>query len=55
MEAPILERIRTGLLEKRVALTKWLRMTPSHKKGVLLGPSTEQRVHAHLDASYDNL
>ncbi|MEE9217357.1 MAG: PP2C family protein-serine/threonine phosphatase [Anaerolineales bacterium] len=50
MEAPILERIRTGLLEKRVGLSEWLRMTPSHKKGVLLGPSTEQGVHAHLGA-----
>jgi sigma-B regulation protein RsbU (phosphoserine phosphatase) len=48
MEAPILERMRTGLLEKRVGLTEWLRTTPSHKKGVLLGPSTEQAVHTHL-------
>lgn len=50
MEAPILKRIRTGLLEKQAGLTEWLRMTPSHKKGVLLGPSTEQGVHAHLSA-----
>lgn len=50
MEAPILERISTGLLEKRVGLTEWLRTTPSHKKGVLLGPSTDQAVHTHLSA-----
>jgi sigma-B regulation protein RsbU (phosphoserine phosphatase) len=50
MEAPILERFRTGLLEKRAGLTEWLRMTPSYKKGVLLGPATEQGVHAHLGA-----
>jgi sigma-B regulation protein RsbU (phosphoserine phosphatase) len=37
-------------MEKRVGLTEWLSMTPSHKKGVLLGPSTEQGVHAHLGA-----
>ena len=48
MEAPVLERIRTGLAEKRVGLTDWLRITPSHKKRVLLGPSTEQVVYAHL-------
>jgi len=48
METPILERVRTGLLEKRVGLTEWLRKTPPLKKGVLLGPSTEQAVHTHL-------
>ncbi|MFC2053567.1 SpoIIE family protein phosphatase [Chloroflexota bacterium] len=48
MEAPILERMRTGILEKQDGLTEWLRTTPRHKKGVLLGPSTEQAVHTHL-------
>lgn len=48
MEAPVLERIRTGLAEKRVGLAEWLHMTPTDNKGVLLGPSTEQEVHAHL-------
>jgi len=48
MDAPIIARIRTGLSEKRVGLTEWLRMTPAQKKGVFLGPSTEQEVHAHL-------
>jgi sigma-B regulation protein RsbU (phosphoserine phosphatase) len=40
-------------LEKRVALTEWLRATPSDKKQVLLGPSTEQAVHTHLRAVDD--
>jgi sigma-B regulation protein RsbU (phosphoserine phosphatase) len=53
MEAPISERIRTSLLEKRVRLTEWLRTTPSHRKGILLGPSTEHAVHAHLGAIDD--
>jgi sigma-B regulation protein RsbU (phosphoserine phosphatase) len=48
METPLLERIRTDLIEKRDGLTEWLRITPSDEKGILLGPSTEQGVHAHL-------
>ncbi len=48
MENPKLERIRTGLLEKRASLSDWLRQTPAHKRGVWLGPSTEQAVNAHL-------
>ena len=49
MEAPILERIRKGLLQKRGRLTEWLNATPSDKKAVLLGPSPEQSVHARLN------
>jgi sigma-B regulation protein RsbU (phosphoserine phosphatase) len=49
MAAPILERIRTGLLEKRAGLAEWLLTTPSRRKAILLGPSAEQAVHAHLN------
>jgi sigma-B regulation protein RsbU (phosphoserine phosphatase) len=49
MEAPLLERMREGLLQKQDNLTEWLHATPLGKKKVLLGPSTEQSVHARLD------
>jgi sigma-B regulation protein RsbU (phosphoserine phosphatase) len=49
MEGLILERVRKGLLQKRDSLTAWLHATPSGKKEVLLGPSTEQSVQARLD------
>ena len=54
MEAPILARIRTGLSEKRAGLTEWLSVTPSDKKEVVLGPATEQGVHAHLGVIDDS-
>ncbi len=53
MEALILERMRKGLLQKRDRLTEWLHATPLGKKEVLLGPSTEQSVHARLDVIDD--
>jgi sigma-B regulation protein RsbU (phosphoserine phosphatase) len=49
MEAPLLERMREDLLQKQDNLTEWLHATPLGKKKVLLGPSTEQSVHARLD------
>lgn len=49
MEGLILERMRQGLLQKRDSLTAWLHATPSGKKQVLLGPSTERSVHVRLD------
>ena len=49
MEALILERMSKGLWQKRDRLTEWLHATPLGKKKVLLGPSTEQSVHARLD------
>jgi sigma-B regulation protein RsbU (phosphoserine phosphatase) len=49
MEAPLLERMREGLLQKQDNLTEWLHATPLGKKKVLLGPSTEQSVHARLN------
>jgi serine phosphatase RsbU (regulator of sigma subunit) len=53
MEALILERVRKGLLQKQDSLTEWLNATPLSKKKVLLGPSTEQSVHARLDVIDD--
>ncbi len=55
MEALILERMRKGLLQKRHSLTEWLHATPLGKKKVLLGPSTEQSVHARLDVIDDTI
>ena len=49
MEAILLERMSKGLLKKRDNLTEWLHATPLGKKKVLLGPSSEQSVHACLD------
>jgi sigma-B regulation protein RsbU (phosphoserine phosphatase) len=48
MEALLLERMHKGLLQKQDNLTKWLNATPLDKKKVLLGPLTEQSVHACL-------
>ena len=53
MEAPLLERMRNGLLQKQDNLTEWIHATPLDKKKVLLGPSTEQSVHARLDVIDD--
>ena len=53
MEAPVLESIRKNLLERRDRINEWLRVTPLSRKAVFLGPSTEQAVHARLDAIDD--
>ena len=53
MEALLLERMREGLLQKQDNLTEWLHATALGKKKVLLGPSTEQSVHACLDVIDD--
>jgi hypothetical protein len=52
MEALLLERMRDGLVQKQDNLTKWLHATPLGKKKVLLGPSSEQSVHARQESSY---
>ena len=49
MEAFILDRIRSGLLQKREWITEWLHSTPLNKKEVMLGPSTEQSVLCCVD------
>lgn len=48
MEAPILERIRSSLVERQNGLTRWLRFTPDRTKAVMLGPLPEKTVGAHL-------
>ena len=53
MEALLLERMHKGLLQKQENLTDWIHATPLGKKKVLLGPSTEQSVHARLDVIDD--
>jgi sigma-B regulation protein RsbU (phosphoserine phosphatase) len=53
MEALLLERIHKGLLQKQENLTDWIHATPLGKKKALLGPSTEQSVHASLDVIDD--
>ena len=53
MESLLLERMRNGLLQKQDNLTEWLHATPLGKKKVLLGPLTEQSVHARLDVIND--
>jgi RNA polymerase-binding transcription factor DksA len=53
MESLILERMHKGLLQKQDSLTEWLHATPLSKKKVLLGPSSEQSVHARLDVIDD--
>ena len=53
MEALLLERLRKGLIQKKNNLTEWLHITPSDKKEVLLGPSTEQSVLCCLDVIDD--
>jgi sigma-B regulation protein RsbU (phosphoserine phosphatase) len=53
MEALLLERVRSGLVQKQNNLTEWLNATPLGKKKVLLGPSTEQSVQARLDVIDD--
>lgn len=55
MQAPLLENIRKNLFEKRDRISEWLHATPSSKKEVILGPSTEQAVYARLDAIDDAL
>jgi sigma-B regulation protein RsbU (phosphoserine phosphatase) len=53
MEALLLERMHKGLLQKQDNLTEWIHATPLDKKKVLLGPSTEESVHARLNVIDD--
>jgi hypothetical protein len=55
MMTTVLERIRASLLERRAGLAEWLQTTPQRRKGMLLGPSSEQAVHARLDAIEDSI
>jgi sigma-B regulation protein RsbU (phosphoserine phosphatase) len=49
MQPPILEQVRTSLLEKRSALSQWLAGTPASARSVHLGPADEAAVTEHLD------
>jgi RNA polymerase-binding transcription factor DksA len=49
MQPPILEQVRTSLLEKRSALSQWLAGTPASARSVHLGPAHEAAVTEHLD------
>jgi sigma-B regulation protein RsbU (phosphoserine phosphatase) len=48
MTIPILERIRTGLLERRQNLTDWMQNTPTDLRDINLGPESEQSIQDHL-------
>jgi sigma-B regulation protein RsbU (phosphoserine phosphatase) len=48
MTIPILERIRTGLLERRQNLANWLQDTPADLRDINLGPENEQSIQEHL-------
>jgi sigma-B regulation protein RsbU (phosphoserine phosphatase) len=50
MENTMLKHIRTYLLQKRLALNEWLSAVPADKKAILLGPSNQEAVLAHLGA-----
>lgn len=48
MERGFLERIRGSLLDRRHNLVTWLEEAAVPEKQVLLGPASEEAVHAHL-------
>jgi hypothetical protein len=49
MQTPILEQVRTSLVEKRDGLRQWLTRTPPEAKARRLGPAREEAVSAHLN------
>ena len=55
MQTPILEQVRTSLVEKRDGLRQWLSRTPSEAKTRRLGPAREEAVVAHLDRLEDSI
>jgi sigma-B regulation protein RsbU (phosphoserine phosphatase) len=55
METTMLERVRTYLFQKRDFLGEWLRASPADKKTVLLGPSSQGAVLAHLGTIDDTI
>jgi len=54
MEIQLLKRIRNGLQETRNSLSAFLRTTPTDKKAIHLGPSSEAEVRSRLDV-IDNI
>jgi len=49
MQPPILDQVRTALVEKRDGFRQWLSQTPSDRKTEKLGPGREEAVTAHLE------
>jgi sigma-B regulation protein RsbU (phosphoserine phosphatase) len=50
MEKDVIERIESGLIEKKRNLDEWLKVTPEERKRVQLGPENEQAVQAQLES-----
>jgi len=50
MQPPILEQIRTSLVERRATLSGWLGRTPPDARSRELGPLNEAAVQAHIHA-----
>lgn len=48
MEAPVLERIRSGITERRARLTQWLQGSAEEQRALALGPMTEASLQDHL-------
>src|SRR3990172_3068269 len=48
MQPPILDQVRTSLVEKRDGLWQWLGRTSPERKARTLGPGKEEAVTAHL-------
>src|SRR3990172_3043908 len=50
MQPPILEQVRTSLLEMRTALSHWLSGASNSARAIRLGPAGEAAVTEHLDS-----
>ncbi len=55
MQTPILEQVRTSLVEKRDGLRQWLSRTPSETKTTRLGPARQEAVAAHVNRLEDSI
>ena len=55
MQPPILDQVRTSLVEKRDGLRHWLSQTPPNRKTEKLGPGNEEAVTAHLEHLDDSI
>ncbi len=49
METPIVNRIRSSLVEKRENIKEWLNTTPPDKRQINLGAQSEEAVRTHLE------
>jgi sigma-B regulation protein RsbU (phosphoserine phosphatase) len=55
MQPPILDQVRTSLVEKRDGLRQWLSQTPPNRKTEKLGPGNEEAVTARLEHLDDSI